>query len=120
MAKHTMTVHIRVATEHDLPAILNLYAQPDIDAGDTLAIEDAAGIFRRMMTYPDYTLHVAVVEQAVWGTFALLIMDNLGHLEAPSGIVEEVAVAPSWHGQGIGKAMMRFAMERVGTSSAIN
>jgi ribosomal protein S18 acetylase RimI-like enzyme len=107
-----MTVQIRVATERDLPAILNLYAQPDIDAGDTLGLDDAAGIFRRMMTYPDYTLYVAVIEQAVVGTFALLIMDNLGHLGAPSGIVEDVAVAPAWQGQGIGKAMMRFAMQR--------
>lgn len=107
-----MTVHIRVATERDLPAILNLYAQPEIDAGYTLGLEDAAGIFRHMMTYPDYTLYVAVVEPAVVGTFALLIMDNLGHLGAPSGIVEDVAVAPAWQGQGIGKAVMRFAMQR--------
>lgn len=107
-----MTVHIRAAAERDLPAILHLYAQPAIDAGDILAIEDAKGIFERMRTYPDYTLYVAVVEQSVVGTFALLIMDNLGHLGVPSGIVEDVAVAPPWQGQGIGTAMMRFAMRQ--------
>ncbi len=44
------------------------------------------------------------------GTFALLIMDNLGHLGAPSALVEDVAVDPAAQGHGIGKAMMRHAM----------
>ncbi|WP_296926350.1 N-acetyltransferase [Polaromonas sp.] len=44
------------------------------------------------------------------GTFTLLIMDNLGHLGAPSAVVEDVAVDPACQGQGIGKAMMRHAI----------
>ena len=39
-------------------------------------------------------------------------MDNLGHLGAPSAIVEDVVVDPAQHGHGIGRAMMRFAIER--------
>ena len=39
-------------------------------------------------------------------------MDNLGHLGAPSGIVEDVVVDPACHSRGIGQAMMRFAIER--------
>jgi len=38
-------------------------------------------------------------------------MHNLGHLGAPSAIVEDVAVAPALQGNGIGKAMMQFALE---------
>ena len=44
------------------------------------------------------------------GTFALLIMDNLGHQGAPSAIIEDVAVDPALHGQGIGTAMMQYAI----------
>ena len=43
------------------------------------------------------------------GTFAL-VMDNLSHLEAVSGIVEDVAVDPGLQGRGVGKAMMAYAI----------
>lgn len=102
---------LRPALESDLPSVLRLYAQPDIDDGDVLALPDATCIWERMASYPNYTLYVALVEKRVVGTFALLIMDNLGHLGAPSAVVEDVAVDPAAHGQGIGKAMMRHAME---------
>ncbi len=55
-----------------------------------------------------------MAEQAdeIVGSFALLVMDNLGHLGTPSGIVEDVVVAPARQSQGIGQAMMEFALER--------
>ena len=105
-------VSIRPAVAGDLPAVLALYAQPDIDDGVVLPIPQAEQIFQRFAAYPDYTLYVADQGGAIVGSFALLIMDNLGHLGAPSGIVEDVVVAPALHGRGIGQAMMRFAAER--------
>jgi ribosomal protein S18 acetylase RimI-like enzyme len=105
-----MSVMIRAAEEADLPAILALYAQPEIDDGDVLSVEDAAKIFRRFADYPDYRLFVAEEEGVVVGSFALLIMDNLGHLGAPSALVEDVVVDPDRHGAGIGKTMMRAAL----------
>lgn len=101
---------LRPALESDLPAVLQLYAQPDIDDGDVLALPDATRIWGRMPNYPNYKLYVALMEERVVGTFALLIMDNLGHLGAPSAVVEDVAVDPAAQGQGIGTAMMRHAM----------
>jgi GNAT superfamily N-acetyltransferase len=50
------------------------------------------------------------------GTFALLIMDNLGHFGVPSAVIEDVAVAPGWHGRGVGKTMMRYALTVAGTA----
>lgn len=44
-------------------------------------------------------------------TFALLIMDNLAHGGAPSGIVEDVVVRADHQGLGLGKMMMHFAMD---------
>lgn len=100
----------RPALEAELPGVLRLYAQPDIDDGNVLALADAKRIWERMATYPNYKLYVALQGTQVVGTFALLIMDNLGHLGAPSAVVEDVAVDPAVQGQGIGKAMMRHAM----------
>jgi GNAT superfamily N-acetyltransferase len=103
---------IRPASAGDLAAVLELYAQPEIDDGHVLSMDEAAQIHSRFSRYPDYTLYVAEQGGAVVGSFALLVMDNLGHLGAPSAIVEDVVVAPTLHGRGIGQAMMRFALGR--------
>jgi GNAT superfamily N-acetyltransferase len=103
---------IREAERGDLPGVLALYAQPDLDDGVILPLYDAERIFARFSRYPDYTLYVAEQGGRIVGSFALLIMDNLGHLGAPSAVVEDVVVGPVLHGRGIGRAMMRFAMER--------
>ena len=105
-------VTIREATAADLPGVLALYAQPDLDNGDMLPLQDAESLFARFAQYPDYRLYVAEQDRQIVGSFALLIMDNLGHLGAPSAIVEDVVVDPALHGNGIGQTMMRFAMAK--------
>lgn len=101
---------IRPATVADLPAVLALYAQPDFDDGDVMTPAEAAGFLDRFAAYPDYTLYVALDGDVVVGSFALLVMDNIGHRGAPSAIVEDVVVAPEAQGRGVGAAMMRFAL----------
>lgn len=103
---------IRAATEADLGGVLALYGQPDLDNGAVLGAEQAAAIFRRFASYPSYTLYAVEKDAMIVGTFALLVMDNLGHLGAPSAIVEDVAVDPRHQGHGIGGAMMAFALDR--------
>ncbi len=105
-------LNIRAATENDLPEVLRLYAQPALDAGRVLPLPEARAIFARFARYPDYTLYVALADARVVGSFALLVMDNLGHLGTPSAIVEDVVVDPHCQGQGVGRQMMDFARER--------
>src|SRR5262245_20072627 len=105
------SVLMRPATAADLPAVLMLYAQPDLDNGEVLSLADARRLFSRFGDYPDYTLYVAERDGAVVGSFALLVMDNLGHLGAPSAIIEDVVVAPEHQSEGIGRAMMNFATD---------
>jgi GNAT superfamily N-acetyltransferase len=102
----------RKATEQDLPAVLALYAQPDLDDGYTLDLPAAQNLFRKMQSYPNYALYVAEIEDKVIGTFALLIMDNLAHQGRPSGVAEDVVVNAEWRGKGVGKQMMAFAIEK--------
>jgi len=106
------SVQVRKATAADIPGVLALYAQPDLDDGKVLPVDQAVALFERFGRYPDYTLYVVEQDYDIVGTFALLVMDNLGHLGAPSGIVEDVVVAPARQGNGIGQAMMRFALEQ--------
>lgn len=105
-------VSLRKAKQSDLPIILKLYGQPEIDDGKLLSLQEAEIIFARIQSYPDYSLYVAEYAGRVVGTFALLIMDNLGHLGAPSAIVEDVAVSPKMQGQGIGTKMLGHAIEK--------
>jgi GNAT superfamily N-acetyltransferase len=106
-----MNFQIRAASEADLPSILALYVEVE-DDGRVLSIEKARSIFARMQSYPDYKVYVAMLSGSIVGTFALLIMDNLAHMGALSGVVEDVVVHRDWRGKGVGKQMMRFAMDR--------
>lgn len=106
------TLVIRPAAAEDLRAVLALYAQPEIDNGHVLPFGEAERLLQKFARYPDYTLYVAEHEGRIVGSFALLIMDNIGHLGAPSAIVEDVVVDPARHGMGIGRQMMQFAMQK--------
>jgi GNAT superfamily N-acetyltransferase len=106
---------IRAAEADDIAGVLRLYAQPDLDNGIVLSKQEAQALHERFARYPDYTLYVAEEDGVIAGTFALLVMDNLGHLGAPSGIVEDVAVDPEYQSNGIGQAMMAYAVERCRT-----
>jgi GNAT superfamily N-acetyltransferase len=103
---------IRRAKDEDLGNVLAVYAQPEIDNGQVLPLDKAESLLRKFARYPDYTLYVAEHEARIVGSFALLIMDNIGHLGAPSAIVEDVVVDPTHHGTGIGRKMMEFAMQK--------
>ena len=104
-----MEITTREATEVDLSAILSLYAQLGQDDGAVLGLEEAGRIFVRMKAYPDYRMYVALLNGRVVGTFAILIMDNIAHMGAPSAILENVVVEEGLRGQGVGKRMMKCA-----------
>ena len=105
------SVLCREASKTDLSEILRLYAQPDLDDGKVLPLSEAERIFERMARYPDDKIYVAAFTNHIVGTFAVLIMDNLGHLGTPSAVIEHVAVDPEWQGRGLGKMMMHYALE---------
>lgn len=103
---------IRIAEKSDLPAVLAIYAQPAIDAGELLEVDAAAELLERYELYPNYKLYVACIDEEIVGTFALLIMDNIAHMGQPSAILEDMAVAPDHQRQGIGRQIMSYAMAR--------
>jgi GNAT superfamily N-acetyltransferase len=106
-----INMDIRVITFDDLPDVLRLYAQPDFDNGEVLGEAAARALYARFLAYPDYKIYVAIRDGGIVGSFALLVMLNLGHCGAPSAIVEDVVVDPLLQGTGIGTALMQAAMD---------
>jgi GNAT superfamily N-acetyltransferase len=104
-------LEIRPAGVEELPQVLQLYEALEF-GNHSLDLASAQRILERMQAYPSYTLYVALSGSELLGTFALLIMDNLAHQGAPSGIIEDFVVHPSWQRKGIGSQMMAFAMQR--------
>ncbi len=98
------------ARKEELKDVLELYSILENDPADRLSLPEAEQLFDRMHMYPNFTLYVALLDGRIAGAFALLIMDNLAHHGAPSGVVEDVAVHKDLQGQGIGRKMMEFAM----------
>lgn len=102
-------LRIREASAIDLPALLGLYAQLGMDDGQVLPVEKAEKILLRISEYPDYRIYLAELDAEAVGTFGLLIMDNLGHMGTPSAVLEDVVVAESCRGEGVGQQMMAYA-----------
>jgi GNAT superfamily N-acetyltransferase len=112
MSSAVTKVLIEEGMVEDLPFVLQLYAENESTQEDVLEVPDARAIWERFSAYPDYKLYVARIAGEIVGTFALLIMDNLAHRGAKSGVVEDVIVATRFQRHGIGKQMMRFALDR--------
>lgn len=104
---------IREALEADLGAVLALYAQPGLDNGKVLTLEEARTVWQQFARYPSYRLFVAQDQtNAIVGTYALLVMQNLAHRGTPSAIAEDVVVSEAHQRQGIGRALMAHALQQ--------
>ena len=101
---------MRVATEHDLAAILTLYRDAHIDTENTFTQQEAQAHFALLSRYPSFHIFVAILDQSVVGTYALVILDNMAKRGRKSAVVEDVAVHPQHQRHGVGRAMMQHAM----------
>jgi len=103
-------VIIREAEAEDLAALLVLYRQLNNQSDEKgFSLKQAEAIYLRIGNYPDYSIYLAEWKQQVVGTFALLIMDSLGHGGVPAAVLEDVVVSEAHRGLGIGQQMMTLA-----------
>lgn len=105
-------ISVRPAVEEDLPAILRLYAEAGLDEGIRLPLPDAQALFRRIEAHGASQFYVTEANGEVIGTFALTVVETLGHGGSRCGFVEDVAVDGAWRGLGVGRRMMDFARDR--------
>jgi ribosomal protein S18 acetylase RimI-like enzyme len=105
-------ITIREASEDDIPAILDLYSAAGIGAGDNFNAAEARTQFALLKQYPSLWVFAASIGQTIVGTYELLLMDNMAKRGRRSGVVEDVAVHPQHQRQGVGRAMMKHALEQ--------
>jgi len=105
-------ITIREASEEDIPAVLDLYRAAGIGGGDNFNAAEGLVQFAVLRKYPSLRVFVALIDSTIVGTYELLIMDNLAKRGRRSGVVEDVAVHPQRQGQGVGRAMMKHALEQ--------
>jgi GNAT superfamily N-acetyltransferase len=110
-------VHFRLATRSDVPAIVALLEDDEITRGrERLVPEDADAALWRAFEEIDADqrneLIVADRDGEVVGTCQLTFTPGLSRGGAERMTIEAVRVARTLRGQGVGRDMMRWALDR--------
>ncbi|MFS2174917.1 N-acetyltransferase family protein [Rhizobium pisi] len=105
---------VREARKDDLPALVALFAADALgghgDTTDPEAFADYARAFAVIEASPDQTLYVAQYGGEVVGTFQTMVTTSLTGRGSSAMIIEAVQTRADMRGQGIGAAMIEFAI----------
>jgi GNAT superfamily N-acetyltransferase len=119
-----MSLTFRIATIDDLPSIVQLLAddflgQQREDLSEPLN-ENYINAFREMESDPNNELIVAELDGEIVGTLQLVITPSLSYKGGKRSMVESVRVDSELRGQGIGREMMLWAIERAKKKGCIS
>ena len=114
MAGELPDILIRQARKEDLPALVPIFAADALGGhGDTTEAEafpDYARAFAAIEASPDQMLYVAERGGEVVGTFQTMVTTSLTRRGSSAMIIEAVQTRADLRGQGIGAAMIEFAI----------
>ncbi|MFC1957384.1 GNAT family N-acetyltransferase [Chloroflexota bacterium] len=107
---------VRVATEKDIPRIIELYRQLVITTSPKELSHspdaDYRQAFAQIRAATGHELLVTEEQGKVVGTMVLIIVPNLSHGGLPWAGVENVVVDSGYRRRGIGKMIMDYAASR--------
>ncbi len=102
---------IRQAVVEDANSVFGLYRQ--LHAHDVAVEESAARkMFQRVVESVDNLLFVVEIDECVVGTCYLNVIPNLTRGLRPYAILENVVSDKSCRGQGVGKSMVQYAIQK--------
>jgi GNAT superfamily N-acetyltransferase len=110
-------VHFRIATRADVPAILALLDDDEISRSRSQVVPEDLDArlwraFDEIDTDPRNELIVADEDGGVVGTCQLTFTPSLSRGGAERMTIEAVRVSRELRGRGVGRAMMRWALDR--------
>ncbi|PYS90230.1 MAG: GNAT family N-acetyltransferase [Acidobacteria bacterium] len=107
---------IRPATIDDVPAVVQMLADDFLgeqrERPEDPLPESYFEAFREIENDPNNELVVAILDEMIVGTFQLTYTPSLSFQGSTRCTVESVRVDAKLRGQGIGREMMLWAMER--------
>ncbi|MCW2882482.1 MAG: family N-acetyltransferase [Sphaerisporangium sp.] len=109
-----MSVIFRPARKEDVPVIVAMLADDPIAAareGDP-SDEVYLAAFEQIDADPRQELIVAEAEGEVAGTMQITFIPGLSRRGGERALIEAVRVSASMRGRGLGRAMMRWAVDR--------
>lgn len=106
---------IRSARVDDVPRLRDLYKLLDIAPAPEIPIDRVQARFLDLTSNSRHAIYVAELHERIVGTFSMIFVGGIPHGARDSCIVEDVVVDAEMQGGGIGKRMMRFAMEQCAT-----
>lgn len=112
----TDDVLFREATIDDLPAIVEMLARDPLGAGRekyTLPLSEGyLSAFKAIDADPNNELIVASVGEQVIAVLQLTFIPNLTYQGSWRALVEGVRVAEAFRSQGVGRQLLRWAIDR--------
>ena len=103
-------VVFRPAVAQDLPRILQLFSELNPD-DPALASQKATGIWNELLDNPRVRYFVATDSDKIVGTCHVVAVPNLTRSGRPYAVLENVVVANSHRRLGVGRELMRLAIE---------
>jgi len=109
--------NVRLATEEDIPRILELYHELTIplsqaEMSQSPSPDDVHAVFAEICADPRHELFVAEDQGDVVGTVVLLIVPNLSHSATPWALVENLVVGEKYRRRGFGKMLLEHVIAR--------
>lgn len=103
-------MRLRLAISDDLPSLLSLYRElnnedPQPDIGESL------NVLNEILNSKHFEVVIAEHENVAVGTCYLNIIPNLTRNNAPYGVIENVVTLERLRRQGIGKKVVKFALD---------
>ncbi len=105
-----LDVTIRPADAGDLGSLLVLYRELN-PSDPVLSPAQADAGFRHMLTQPGLTVFVAQQDDRVVSTATLIVIPNLTRSARPYGLIENVVTLSEMRGSGLGRAVVRHAID---------
>lgn len=108
---------IRLATEKDVPRIVELYheltiATSHVEQVSIPSAEDYLKVFREICADPRHELFIAEDGDRVVGTVILIVVPNLSHSATPWALVENLVVTAGHRRTGTGKMLLEYVIAR--------
>lgn len=108
---------IRLATEEDIPRIVELYHQlaiatSQVELSRSHSQDDYRRAFAEICAAPGHELLVAEYDGEVVGTMVLIIVPNLSHGACPWALVENLVVDHGHRRRRFGRLLMDYAIGR--------